>query len=92
MTGSGSNETCVVRSSATAEDLAGASFAGQHGTYYYVDADRLLEMVRHCWASLWSPEAASYRSTHGIPHASVRMAVVVQQMVRSEVSGVAFSP
>ena len=91
MTGSGSNGTCVVRSSATAEDLAGASFAGQHGTYYYVDGARLLEMVRHCWASLWSPEAASYRSTHGIPHDSVRMAVVVQQMVRSEVSGVAFT-
>jgi pyruvate,water dikinase len=91
MTGSASNATCAVRSSATAEDLAGASFAGQHGTYYYVDGARLLEMVRHCWASLWSPEAASYRSTHGIPHGSVRMAVVVQQMVRSEVSGVAFT-
>ena len=83
--------TCVVRSSATAEDLAGASFAGQHGTYYYVDEPRLLEMIRHCWASLWSPEAASYRSTHGVAHSSVRMAVVVQQMVRSDVSGVAFT-
>jgi pyruvate,water dikinase len=87
----GADVTCVVRSSATAEDLPGASFAGQHGTYYYVDGARLLEMVRHCWASLWSVEAASYRSTHGIPHASVRMAVVVQQMVPSEVSGVAFT-
>jgi hypothetical protein len=88
---SGPDTLCVVRSSATAEDLAGASFAGQHGTYYYVDGARLLEMVRHCWASLWSPEAASYRSTHGIPHGSVRMAVVVQRMVPSEVSGIAFT-
>jgi rifampicin phosphotransferase len=87
----GPDVTCAVRSSATAEDLAGASFAGQHGTYYYVDGPRLLEMIRHCWASLWSPEATSYRSTHGIPHDSVRMAVIVQQMVRSEVSGVAFT-
>ena len=88
---SGPDTTCVVRSSATAEDLPGASFAGQHGTYYYVDGARLLEMIRHCWASLWSPEAASYRRAHGIPHDSVRMAVVVQQMVRSDVSGVAFT-
>ena len=87
----GPDVTCAVRSSATAEDLPGASFAGQHGTYYYVDGARLLEMVRHCWASLWSAEAVSYRSAHGIPHDSVRMAVVVQQMVRSEVSGVAFT-
>ena len=82
---------CAVRSSATAEDLAGASFAGQHGTYYYVGADRLLEMIRRCFASLWSPEAVSYRTTHGIPHGSVSMAVVVQEMVRSDVSGVAFT-
>jgi pyruvate,water dikinase len=82
---------CAVRSSATAEDLADASFAGQHGTYYYVDAAHLLEMVRRCWGSLFSAEAASYRSTHGIPHASVSMAVVVQEMVASEVSGVAFT-
>jgi len=91
MAACGADTTCVVRSSATAEDLPGASFAGQHGTYYYVDAGRLLEMIRHCWASLWSREAVSYRSTHGIPHESVRMAVVVQEMVRADVSGVAFT-
>ena len=91
MAASGADRPCVVRSSATAEDLAGASFAGQHGTYYYVDGARLLEMIRHCWASLWSAEAASYRKAHGIAHSSVRMAVVVQHMVRSEVSGVAFT-
>ncbi len=82
---------CAVRSSATAEDLAGASFAGQHGTYYYVEAGRLLEVIRRCWASLWSLEAAAYRSSREIPHASVLMAVVVQEMIRSEVSGVAFT-
>ncbi|HXV85676.1 MAG TPA: PEP/pyruvate-binding domain-containing protein, partial [Gemmatimonadales bacterium] len=83
--------SCAVRSSAPAEDLAGASFAGQHGTYYYVGAARLVDVIRRCWASLWSAEAAAYRATRGIPHASVHMAVVVQEMVQSEVSGVAFT-
>jgi phosphohistidine swiveling domain-containing protein len=82
---------CAVRSSATAEDLAGASFAGQHGTYYYVNRERLLEMIRRCWASLWGAEAVDYRASRGIPHEAVAMAVVVQEMVRSEVSGVTFT-
>ena len=82
---------CAVRSSATAEDLGAASFAGQHGTYYYVDKAQLLKKVRQCWGSLWSPEAVSYRATHGIDHASVSMAVVVQEMIASEVSGVSFT-
>jgi len=82
---------CAVRSSATAEDLGAASFAGQHGTYYYVDGAHLLQKVRQCWGSLWSPEAVSYRATHGIDHASVSMAVVVQEMIASEVSGVSFT-
>ena len=82
---------CAVRSSATAEDLGAASFAGQHGTYYYVDTAQLLKKVRQCWGSLWSPEAVSYRATHGIDHASVSMAVVVQEMIASEVSGVSFT-
>lgn len=82
---------CAVRSSATAEDLGAASFAGQHGTYYYVAADQLLKKVRQCWGSLWSKEAVSYRATHGIDHASVSMAVVVQEMILSDVSGVSFT-
>jgi len=82
---------CAVRSSATAEDLGEASFAGQHETYYYVEKDQLLTMIKHCWASLWSPEAVSYRCTQGIDHASVFMAVVVQEMILSEVSGVTFT-
>ena len=87
----GAEIVCAVRSSATAEDLGEASFAGQHETYYYVTADRLLDMIRHCWASLWSPEAFSYRRTQGIDHAEVFMAVVVQEMILSDVSGVTFT-
>ena len=87
----GEDLVCAVRSSATAEDTGGASFAGQHGTYYYVDAAKLLPMVRNCWASLWSREAVSYRTTNGIDHATTYMAVVVQQMIPSEVSGVTFT-
>jgi len=82
---------CAVRSSGTAEDLGEASFAGQHETYYYVKADRLLQMVKHCWASLWSPEAVSYRTTQGIDHSTVFMAVVVQEMIQSKISGVTFT-
>lgn len=91
ISGRGSEVLCAVRSSATAEDLGAASFAGQHSTYYYVDADQLLRMVRRCWASLWSLEAVSYRATHGIDGVSVQMAVVVQEMIASEISGVAFT-
>ena len=87
----GPDVLCAVRSSATAEDLGAASFAGQHSTYYYVDAPHLLPMIRKCWASLWSPEAVSYRATHGIDGASVHMAVVVQEMIPSDISGVAFT-
>ena len=86
-----SNIVYAVRSSATAEDTGDASFAGQHGTYYYVDEEHLPLMIKRCWASLWSVEAVSYRSTQGIDHASVFMAVVVQEMILSEISGVTFT-
>lgn len=82
---------CAVRSSATAEDLGDASFAGQHETYYYVQAEQLLIMVKHCWSSLFSPEAVSYRTAQGMDHADVMMAVVVQEMIPSEISGVTFT-
>jgi len=81
----------AVRSSATAEDLADASFAGQHDTYYYVDSDTLIEMIKKCWGSLWSNAAISYRNSQGISHGSVSMAAVVQVMIRSEISGVTFT-
>lgn len=82
---------CAVRSSATSEDLKEASFAGQHETYYYVDEQHLLQMIKYCWASLWKPEAFSYRQARGIDHAEVFMAVVVQEMIQSEVSGITFT-
>jgi len=87
----GEGALCAVRSSALAEDLGGASFAGQHGTYYYVEAATLLTRVRQCWASLWGAPAVSYRAAHGIDEAAVAMAVIVQEMIPSEVSGVAFT-
>ncbi|MEK7667478.1 MAG: PEP/pyruvate-binding domain-containing protein [Gemmatimonadota bacterium] len=87
----GEGLVCAVRSSATAEDLGAASFAGQHGTYYYVDAAQLIPMIRSCWASLWSHEAVSYRAANGIEHATTYMAVLVQQMIPAEVSGVTFT-
>ena len=87
----GAEIVCAVRSSAVAEDLAGASFAGQHGTYYYVRREELLRMVKSCWGSLWSEEAASYRATQGIDHAAVLMAVVVQEMIPADVAGVTFT-
>jgi pyruvate,water dikinase len=81
----------AVRSSATAEDLATASFAGQHDTYYYVDHKSLSMMVKKCWASLWSDAAFSYRQSQGIEHHDVKMAVIIQEMVHSETSGVTFT-
>jgi len=78
----GSDLLCAVRSSATTEDLQDASFAGQHGTYYYVDQSNLLHMIRSCWASLWNTEAVSYRLARGIEHGAAQMAVVVQEMIR----------
>ena len=82
----------AVRSSATAEDLAGASFAGQQDTYLNVHgADALLAAVRDCWASLWTARAMAYRAREGIEPGSVALAVVVQQMVDAEAAGVMFT-
>ncbi|MBN6055243.1 phosphoenolpyruvate synthase [Nonomuraea sp. RK-328] len=82
----------AVRSSATAEDLPFASFAGQQDTYLnVVGADEVLDAVRRCWASLWTDRAVAYRASNGIDHATVRLAVVVQAMVQAEVAGVMFT-
>jgi phosphohistidine swiveling domain-containing protein len=82
----------AVRSSATAEDLPWASFAGQQDTYLnVVGADALLDAVRRCWASLWTERAVSYRETQGIDHGAVHIAVVVQRMVDARVAGVLFT-
>jgi rifampicin phosphotransferase len=82
----------AVRSSATAEDLPFASFAGQQDTYLnIVGSEALLDAVRRCWASLWTDRAVSYRTSLGIDQSSVRLAVVVQRMIESSVSGVLFT-
>ncbi len=82
----------AVRSSATAEDLPHASFAGQQDTYLDVTGlDATLDAVRRCWASLWTDRAVAYRAAHGVSHDAVRLAVVVQRMVPAEVAGVLFT-
>jgi phosphohistidine swiveling domain-containing protein len=82
----------AVRSSATAEDLPQASFAGQQDTYLnVVGAESVLEAVLRCWASLWTDRAVSYRATNEIDPHGVRLAVVVQRMVDAAVAGVLFT-
>ena len=84
--------TVAVRSSATAEDLPDASFAGQQETYLNIKGDTsLLKKVKECWASLFTARAIYYRQTKGFDHFKVGLAAVVQRMVQSEKSGVAFS-
>lgn len=82
----------AVRSSATAEDLPFASFAGQQDTYLnVVGSAAVLEAVRNCWASLWTDRAVTYRANRGIDPATVSLAVVVQRMVDAEAAGVMFT-
>lgn len=82
----------AVRSSATAEDLPDASFAGQQETFLGVrGSEAARDAVRRCWASLWTARAISYRARQGYDHAEVALAVVVQQMVVPEVAGVLFT-
>lgn len=86
------NETFVaVRSSATAEDLPDASFAGQQETFLNVTGNDLLDRVKECWASLFTQRAIYYREQQGFRHQEVDIAVVVQQMVDAEKSGVMFT-
>ncbi len=88
----GAGTFVAVRSSGTAEDLAEASFAGQHDTYLDVcGADAVVESVQRCWASLWTARATAYRAKNGIDHGGVAIAIVVQTMVSSEVAGVLFT-
>jgi pyruvate,water dikinase len=90
----GSTVALAVRSSATAEDLPQASFAGQHESYLNVTGpDALLAAVSRCFASLFTDRAIQYRLNHGFDHFAVSLAVVVMKMVRSDLaaSGVAFS-
>lgn len=82
----------AVRSSATAEDLPDASFAGQQETYLNVQGEaHLLRKVKECWASLFTERAIYYREQKGFDHFKVGLAAVVQRMVQSTKSGIAFS-
>jgi len=82
----------AVRSSATAEDLPDLSFAGQQDTYLNVTTEAMLcERVIDCWSSLWTARAIGYRLRQGVNQEGVALAVVVQQMVQSDVSGVLFT-
>jgi phosphoenolpyruvate synthase/pyruvate phosphate dikinase len=89
----GDGDTAIaVRSSATAEDLAAASFAGQQETYLNVRGPEALSAaVIDCWASLWTARAMAYRGREGIGPDSVRLAVVIQRMVQAEAAGVMFT-
>ncbi len=82
----------AVRSSATAEDLPTASFAGQQDTYLWVQgAPKVLESVQKCWASLFTPRAIAYRIKNDFPHEKVMISVGVQKMVNSRTAGVMFT-
>jgi rifampicin phosphotransferase len=90
--GFGEQAPCAVRSSATAEDLPSASFAGQYDSYLnVVGSGAVLEHVSRCWASLFSERTVTYRLRNGFDHRAVQMAVVVQQMVVPQAAGVLFT-
>src|SRR5438270_3700594 len=88
----GERAAYAVRSSATAEDLPTASFAGQHDTYLnVVGRTAILQHINQCWASLFAERAVTYRLRNGFDHRKVHMAVVVQQMVFPEAAGILFT-
>lgn len=88
----GSEIPYAVRSSATAEDLSDASFAGQQETVLNVRGfEKIIDGVRSCMASLFTDRAIAYRANNDIPHANVALAVVVQRMTNPEVSGILFT-
>jgi phosphohistidine swiveling domain-containing protein len=86
------NTPLAVRSSATAEDLPFASFAGQQDTFLnVVGADAVLAALRACWASLWTDRAVAYRANNAVDPRGVRLAVVLQELVDARVAGVLFT-
>jgi pyruvate,water dikinase len=91
--GDGSSPLAVaVRSSATTEDLPELSFAGQQDTFLNVVGEaQLLKALSDCWSSLWTARAIGYRAQNAIPHEDAALAVIVQAMVSSEISGVLFT-
>ena len=92
LVGAAGGQPVAVRSSATCEDAADASFAGLQDTYLWVqDAAQMILRVRSCWASLYSVESISYRLKHGFAEERVAMGVVVQHMVDARTAGVMFT-
>ncbi|MCU1388875.1 MAG: Phosphoenolpyruvate synthase [Ilumatobacteraceae bacterium] len=88
----GEGSAWAIRSSATAEDLPTASFAGQHDTFLEVVGHRqIVDRIRQCWASLFTERAVAYRQRNDVDHRTVRIAVIVQQMVVPDASGVVFT-
>ena len=81
----------AVRSSATAEDSSSAAWAGQLDTFLNTTEKDVLEKVKHCWASLFTPRAIFYRFEKGLHDTHISVAVVIQKMVNSDISGIAFS-
>lgn len=81
----------AVRSSATSEDLAFASFAGQFESYLNVAAEKLFKFIKTCWASLYEERVLSYTLYHQIPMYKIKMAVLVQEMIKTEKGGVIFT-
>ncbi|MBN1136729.1 MAG: PEP/pyruvate-binding domain-containing protein, partial [Anaerolineae bacterium] len=88
----GRNPIVAVRSSATAEDLPEASFAGQQDTFLNIDGyGEVLAAVKRCWASLWTARAISYRARQGVGAEGLSLAVVVQALVPAEAAGILFT-
>ncbi|KQV51923.1 phosphoenolpyruvate synthase [Massilia sp. Root335] len=88
----GDEAAWAVRSSATAEDMPAASFAGQHESYLDLHGvDAVVAAIRRCWASLFTERAVAYRQRHGIAHRGTALAVIVQRMVPASASGVMFT-
>lgn len=88
----GPDPSVAVRSSATAEDLPEASFAGQLETYLDVSGEeQVLDAVKKCWGSLWTARAIGYRDRQGIDHAGAAVGVVVQQLVDADIAGILFT-
>ncbi|OGF33343.1 hypothetical protein A2478_01420 [Candidatus Falkowbacteria bacterium RIFOXYC2_FULL_36_12] len=81
----------AVRSSATAEDSSTASWAGELESYLFVNHENLLDSVKKCWASLFTPRAIHYRIEQGLKDKKVSVAVVIQKMIDSEISGITFT-
>ncbi|WP_061809373.1 phosphoenolpyruvate synthase [Rossellomorea vietnamensis] len=88
----GKEHAYAIRSSATAEDLPHASFAGQQDSYLHViGKDSILEHIRMCWASLFTDRAIIYRMQNGFDHSEVHISVIIQRMVSPQVSGILFT-